>query len=1023
VIAYSPVELMDGDNLDETIADPLSVVEREALAKLREHEAELSALRDAIAGLRQRSATGAASMAELRRLAKEAERVEGLLDTPKEVLSRDALVEAGWPAADLAQARKVLSAVDDCEAATSAARDQIRTEDGDADDEEPSVLCRALQNLLETWTRLQEAEAEMKTTDLPASKVDLMMEARANAISPLCAALMDKVEGLHTSLQSKAPKEGEAAGEAFSFLQNFIRKLNQDEVMRRALASLQVDCPDLVDAAPAQTMQAVDVSPSRTAGQIAADAAAAVDAAVAALDTDAALQEATTASATLAQTRVASPFAMRSTSQVDDPLLHTIPASKQSETGTAAKSSPGNRAPGSIPNSSGQRYIMPSGSAELWHAVHIGDEAAIRHFVQLGACDGDLRDASGHSVLWHSIAFNHIGIAMFMMDTFPPESDRGVDVSEVHHRKGDTMLHLLCQSKAFGADTAHLFKRIAAAAQEDVLTRVNAAGVTFLQMAAAHLNFWVLTFVFKNFPAAAKALVCMPDHAPLRNMAEAVPQPSTPQYTPSAGFPEHFHIAEMLQQDESGLVPYADVAFDVGPDAGGSEAGRFLAHRIIVASVSPVLMQEVAKLPMVMLPREQVEAVVFRVDPRISKEVWRSILQFMYTGVINFSYTDDVQKNVELLRACVRYKLPQLVLDFAQSCLYPLLPSSSPKVALEVFSICAACSDMDVSSAEHASSYILLRSAHQVFADTEATDACQLLEKIVQSVEKAVFPPQPAAGTVPAHSSQSSTAKLEAANVSAGVPAAMDMTSAGMSNAQQSMHGSPDMMSRSARIPQDMLQQSMQGTADMMQHSARKPQDMLSQSARGPYDMLAQSTRGIPQDARMTSEDMLRHTQDPRMQMMYAQKASMQDPRMQMMQSMQDPRMQMATNSQARDPRMQMMQGSPTQDSRAQMSQAQFTDPRMQMMQSPQSDYAQMMQSSQMPDPRSQMMQRSQMQDPRMQMMQGSQMQDPRMQMMQSSQMQDPRMQMMHSAQMQDPRMQSSQHMWRGMPVNDGGYA
>lgn len=34
-------------------------------------------------------------------------------------------------------------------------------------------------------------------------------------------------------------------------------------------------------------------------------------------------------------------------------------------------------------------------------------------------------------------------------------------------------------------------------------------------------------------------------------------------------------------QDPSGLVPYADVAFDVGPERQGVATGRFLAHRVV----------------------------------------------------------------------------------------------------------------------------------------------------------------------------------------------------------------------------------------------------------------------------------------------------------------------------------------------------------------------------------------------------------------------------------------------------------
>merc|ERR1719271_1443189 len=101
------------------------------------------------------------------------------------------------------------------------------------------------------------------------------------------------------------------------------------------------------------------------------------------------------------------------------------------------------------------------------------------------------------------------------------------------------MLHVLCQSKSFGAETAHLFKRLASAAPDAIFVRVNQAGLTFFQIAAAQLNFWVLTFVLKNFHEQAKALVCSANHAALRNMAEVIQQPSPPpDFSAPAAFPE-----------------------------------------------------------------------------------------------------------------------------------------------------------------------------------------------------------------------------------------------------------------------------------------------------------------------------------------------------------------------------------------------------------------------------------------------------------------------------------------------------
>jgi len=355
-----------------------------------------------------------------------------------------------------------------------------------------------------------------------------------------------------------------------------------------------------------------------------------------------------------------------------------------------------------------------------------------------------------------------------------------------------------------------------------------------------------------------------------------------------AAFPEHFHIAEMLQQDEAGLVPYADVAFDVGPDTGGNAAGRFLAHRIIVSSVSPVLMDELAKIQLTLLPQEGVNAAVFRVDPRISKEVWRCALQFMYTGVITVNFTNDAQKIVELFRACVAYQLPRPLLDFAQTCLYPLLPGSPPEVALQVFSICAGsvAEDMDLTSAREASTYIVLRSAHMLFESMEASSLCQLLEKVVQSVEKVVFNP----------------AAQAAAEAAAQQVAAQQAAQAAAIKQQAEAHQAAQMAAEKA-VAQQAAEIAAQQAAAGMQGAhggyGMPYQDMLAQSM--PPNMTGGMQDPRMQDPRM--QDMLSQSMPPNM-MAGMQDPRMQDPRMQDMlsQSMQDPRTQ---DPRMQDPRMQ----------------------------------------------------------------------------------------------------------------------
>ncbi|CAE8600682.1 unnamed protein product, partial [Polarella glacialis] len=118
----------------------------------------------------------------------------------------------------------------------------------------------------------------------------------------------------------------------------------------------------------------------------------------------------------------------------------------------------------------------------------------------------------------------------------------------------------------------------------------------------------------------AKMLICSPSHAALKSMVQGVPQPMPAAFEVPEKFPEHFRVAELLRPDETGVVPYADIAFDVGPDNEGVASGRFLAHRIVLVAQSPVLFQELDKLPVVELPREKIRASIFRVDPRISQE-------------------------------------------------------------------------------------------------------------------------------------------------------------------------------------------------------------------------------------------------------------------------------------------------------------------------------------------------------------------------------------------------------------------
>lgn len=733
-------------NLDETIMDPLKDVERDALTRLRKHETQVDSFRKDMAAVRARASrpTGSTSIAELRRIVGDADKLEALLGVPREVLeSENVIKEAEWPATDLKEARKVLGCVDACELATARARGQIEESDGDVT---PSSLCMTLDDLITSWSDLRKAETDARKGEaLAVHRVDLGVEARATTTRLLCDALLDKAIEMHEDLllKTRAPISdldttiaADESQQIVEFGQRLRSFLEQDWV-HEVLKALQVEVPKH-EVFRARPVPSAKCSPAAAGEADAAGSAPEIDPTEVGKRTPPRPPEPGSEPGRGGKATAAAEGKTLDSSPAcgdDDPMLQTVPDWQGSDMLSISRAD----------------KLSPEGLAELWHAVHMGNQATVQKLVDQGFCNARLRDGSGHTVFWHAIAFDHVGLAKYMLDTFPPSSPGGVDVNEFHTRKGDTLLHLLCQRKTFGTQLALIFKRVAAAAPASLWQKVNHVGLTFMQIAANLLNFWVLTFVLRNFPTEAKSLVCMPNNAPLKALAEVIAQPAPPIFARPEPFPEHFRVAEMLQQDETGSVPYADVAFDVGPQ--GKATGRFLAHRMVVASQSCVLFDTLERAPLLELPREGIWAAIVRVDPRISQEVWRTVLQYMYTGSITCPYSDVPERVVELLRACSVYKLPKPLLDYAQVCLYTLLPGSPPQIAAQVFSVCCAGSgsankegtglgDPELRPTREASAYILLRSAHRVLERTDAKEAAQLLERVVQAVEHGVFHPQ-----------------------------------------------------------------------------------------------------------------------------------------------------------------------------------------------------------------------------------------------------------------------------------------
>eukprot|EP00927_Polykrikos_kofoidii_P042296 TRINITY_DN36173_c0_g1_i1.p1 TRINITY_DN36173_c0_g1~~TRINITY_DN36173_c0_g1_i1.p1 ORF type:complete len:730 (-),score=111.28 TRINITY_DN36173_c0_g1_i1:211-2400(-) len=425
---------------------------------------------------------------------------------------------------------------------------------------------------------------------------------------------------------------------------------------------------------------------------------------------------------------------------------------------------------------------------EIWRAVQAGDVAVLKQFAKDGVVVASTVDAAGHSVLWHLIAWGHLGLALFFTKQFPFGTAGGADVAERHKTRGDTLLHLISRVSAFGTEAAELFSCVIKAADIGRLfPSRNLSGETFLDVAAARLNFWVLQFLLKHFPEQAVKVVRGPPaelacvvEPPLRGLARRIAKPQCPEPPTSKRWPQHIDLSHMLAADPTtGMASFADVAFEValradghigqsqGKDGngGGGEGGgvsrcALLAHRVVVGSRSPVLFEEFSRLKLEPFPgKPGVLVAILRVDPRISKDVWKGVLCFLYSGDVHSALLGrepELWWLIELLRACTLYKLPQPLLDHTHAKMSPLLPAARPEDIFEIFSlvapqpprspcggevatpVVAAAPELRLRATREASAYWLLRNAAKLGKLDPATLAKTLIQAL-RTLEDAVF--------------------------------------------------------------------------------------------------------------------------------------------------------------------------------------------------------------------------------------------------------------------------------------------
>eukprot|EP00930_Biecheleria_cincta_P040739 TRINITY_DN27902_c0_g1_i1.p1 TRINITY_DN27902_c0_g1~~TRINITY_DN27902_c0_g1_i1.p1 ORF type:complete len:831 (-),score=175.36 TRINITY_DN27902_c0_g1_i1:74-2566(-) len=788
---------LDGVALDETLkVDTAAVAEDAVLARLESYREDIQLLQNELSQVQQPGST----LADLRALVESAAKLQAKSGLPDHLLTKETLKQAGVPAEELEQARRLVVAVNNCEQAALRGRQRL--------EQNPQLgsALEDLRQLLSSWEDLRKLERKVKKEELrsPFSVVDLGTERRCQSLAPLCEALLEEVE----SSGSSDDKQQLVSFHAQSWFRQALESLNIKVPGRpnqgsasRSRSSSQPRAPQSAGTSSFE-QQAAAVAAAARAAEEAVAAAAAAEAAVArsrsptpppgvrrpgvaerelpgkpqsqlpGLESNVTFAGVGLSSFVQSQREELQRHRREreggQEQQAEDTLgsftFSRIERHSASETQNVLERQASVPGRGTVPHqqappetqhvpqrqasfqkqAAAQDHLFSrGGSPKLWHAVHVGDQATLGQLIKLGACNGGMKDASGHSVLWHAIAFGHLGIAKLMLDSFPSGTVGGVDVGEVHPRRKDTLLHLLCQTRPFGPETAGLFKRICEPMPDFVFRAVNGAGHCFLTLAVVSLNFWILKFVTLSYPQHMKALVCSAD-APLLRLAEFMPQPSRPVCMAAEKIPEHFAVSSLLSQGATGHVPFADVAFDVGPmeDDAGDAKGRFLAHRVVVGAQSPVFLRELEFMPAETLVTEGISARVFRVDPRISKHVWRSVLQFLYTGVVHCPFTNDPALMVELFRAAAVYRLPKALLDVAQASLFQLLPASPPDLSLQVFSITAGSSGegLEVEALRELSTLILLRSGHQIFEiqDMQPKDFSTIMDSIFQTVEQAV---------------------------------------------------------------------------------------------------------------------------------------------------------------------------------------------------------------------------------------------------------------------------------------------
>ncbi|CAJ1409520.1 unnamed protein product [Effrenium voratum] len=306
---------------------------------------------------------------------------------------------------------------------------------------------------------------------------------------------------------------------------------------------------------------------------------------------------------------------------------------------------------------------------ELWEAVLEGNLAQLEDLLARGLLNGRLCDVNGHSIFWNALAHQQVQVAMFLLHRFPPGGPRGIDLSEVHAKRGDTLLHLCVYLHHFSAPAAELFQSLFgsrpgwdAESLQAYRCRGNAELETVAHCAAARLNFWVLRFL----AARELPLLFLRNRYGLTAVEVLLQklQDANVSCPLLATLPlSEAEMARPAWTDFTAYLPgrsqsFADLELEVQDETSGS--CRVRAHRAILAAASGVLHQQLLDLP---------AGRPLLIDPLCcrSRKVLEMALTFLYCSQLSCDFAEDGFRLWQLLCLCATFHLPEPLWRFAKS--------------------------------------------------------------------------------------------------------------------------------------------------------------------------------------------------------------------------------------------------------------------------------------------------------------------------------------------------------------------